>query len=334
MYRLSPLLFICLFTLVESIEKETLGNQHDTFRNNQTNLLLENAKTVNKKFNHILANKSTNQFKSSRHLLQYDKNTAISVSTGSGNIFSASIRCRDAFRGQYATKYVKDGATNTLRLGGVKLSERFDGVKQFSSSGTISMSDVLGGKAKNPLKLQENFNHRENLNVIKTCTKVGQRQGGQSGNGRQPKKRGGRKLQGQLRGGRQTDKKSVATPQNRNSSNDNKDRRLQQYQQCRIGVQGRGPGGFKGPGAISILYNKDKKVVQLSFASDGASKAVLKFYRRNGAVIQVMNIDISKSRHYIFKRNTVRGDIAGITIYPTGEALSWPKFMLTKLCAR
>eukprot|EP00586_Coscinodiscus_wailesii_P010710 CAMPEP_0172513110 /NCGR_PEP_ID=MMETSP1066-20121228/249778_1 /TAXON_ID=671091 /ORGANISM="Coscinodiscus wailesii, Strain CCMP2513" /LENGTH=274 /DNA_ID=CAMNT_0013293217 /DNA_START=109 /DNA_END=930 /DNA_ORIENTATION=- len=91
---------------------------------------------------------------------------------------------------------------------------------------------------------------------------------------------------------------------------------------CRLEVQGRGPGGFKGPGAVSILFHKDQSSVNISFGSDGANIAVMKFYKRNGQLIKRLKVDIGHTNKYSFGRREQK-DIAGIAIHPSGESLKW-----------
>eukprot|EP00586_Coscinodiscus_wailesii_P020912 CAMPEP_0172519422 /NCGR_PEP_ID=MMETSP1066-20121228/291409_1 /TAXON_ID=671091 /ORGANISM="Coscinodiscus wailesii, Strain CCMP2513" /LENGTH=284 /DNA_ID=CAMNT_0013302009 /DNA_START=492 /DNA_END=1346 /DNA_ORIENTATION=+ len=199
------------------------------------------------------------------------------IFVNSNNIFAFGRQCKDAFTNQSVIKNVRSGAKNVLKLRGVQLSERFDGIKQIASEGTISMSDILtGNRAKNPLTLQESYNPRENLYVTKKCRK-------------------------------------------------------DDTERCRIEVEGRGPGGFKGSGAISILFHKDQPAVNLWFGADGAKTAIMKFYKRDGRLIETLEVDIAETTKYRFERRE-QSDIAGISVYPTGEIYEWHFFRLRRLC--
>lgn len=99
---------------------------------------------------------------------------------------------------------------------------------------------------------------------------------------------------------------------------------------CSIAIMGRGPGGYKGPGAVSILFDKDSSNIELTFKSNGASKAEVMFFDRNAEFIDVLQVDIAVTDEYRF--GTDNGDIAGIAITPKGETLSWHKFKLVGIC--
>lgn len=99
---------------------------------------------------------------------------------------------------------------------------------------------------------------------------------------------------------------------------------------CSIQIMGRGPGGFKGPGAVSILFDTDSSNVELTFRSNGASKAEVMFFDRNSEFIDVLQVDLELTDEYRF--GTDNEDIAGISITPKGEILSWHKFKLVGIC--
>lgn len=99
---------------------------------------------------------------------------------------------------------------------------------------------------------------------------------------------------------------------------------------CGISLMGRGPTGVVGTGAISVMFRSDKSMVGLSFGAVGASKAVLMFFRRDGHRIEKVRVDITETKEYRFTHR--ERIIAGVSVYPKGEALKWHKFKLNGLC--
>merc|ERR1712151_1370525 len=99
---------------------------------------------------------------------------------------------------------------------------------------------------------------------------------------------------------------------------------------CSIEVMGRGPGGFKGPGAISMLFDEDLFRVELTFKARGASTAKMMFFDENGEILDELPVDIELTDVYRFEREN--GDIRGIAITSDGGALAWHKFSLVGMC--
>jgi len=102
---------------------------------------------------------------------------------------------------------------------------------------------------------------------------------------------------------------------------------------CGIQIKGRGPTGVKGPGAISIMFLRIKKTVQLSFRSSGASRAETWFFDKRGNILGKLEVDIEANTDYKFADDSKgRGRIAGMSIVPKGDALTWHKFSLVGIC--
>jgi len=100
---------------------------------------------------------------------------------------------------------------------------------------------------------------------------------------------------------------------------------------CRIQVQGRAPGGTRGPGDIAILFDENISTVSMVFGSQDVKTVVMKFYKRNGQWIETLVVDISKTNKYSFGRRREK-DIAGITLRPLNGDLKWHMFKLKRLC--
>ena len=102
---------------------------------------------------------------------------------------------------------------------------------------------------------------------------------------------------------------------------------------CGIQIKGRGPTGVKGPGAISIMFTRIKKTVQISFRSSGASRAETWFFDKWGNILGKLEVDIEANTDYKFTDDSEsRGRIAGMSIVPKGDALTWHKFSLVGIC--
>lgn len=95
-------------------------------------------------------------------------------------------------------------------------------------------------------------------------------------------------------------------------------------------VMGRGMGGYAGLGAVAIMFDKDKRTINLKFWSDGTSTANVRFYDKKGRELGRLNVDLKITNEYRFSHDN--GKIRGMALWSDGEALDWHKMGLVGLC--
>jgi len=99
---------------------------------------------------------------------------------------------------------------------------------------------------------------------------------------------------------------------------------------CQLRIRGCGSAGDKGTGAISLLFNRNERSVQMKFWKSGAATGRMIFYKENGELLNELDLDLEASMHYNFKSDGI--DIKGVAIFPTGTSLNWHKFGILGIC--